>query len=107
MRTAAYQLGLALLLLYSTAQAQQILTTPIGAGTPTTEEKKLLARSCADCPPDSPCGYAIPAGDGCNSCSASAYCINDQWYQTHLRMCTLLACWREYKIDNPFKKEAK
>ena len=97
----------ALLLLSATAQAQQILTTPIGAGVPTAEEKKVSAKSCADCPQGKPCGYLVPAGDGCNSCSAEAYCIDGQWYQTPFGMCTLRACWRDYKIQNPFEKEKR
>ena len=107
MKLAAYQLGLALLLLSTTAQSQQVLTTPIGAGALTAGEKKVLAKSCADCPQGKPCGYSVPAGDGCNSCSAEAYCIGGQWYQTPFGMCTLRACWREYKILNPFETKEK
>ena len=108
MKTAAYQLGLcAFLLLCSTAQAQQILTTPIGAGAPTEEEKRVLAKSCEDCPQNKPCGYSVPAGDGCNSCSTTVWCANGQWYQTPFMQCTLVICQRDYKITNPFEKKEK
>jgi hypothetical protein len=61
-----------------------------------------IAKECWECPKDNPCGYSTSAGDGCNTCSGSTWCENDQWYTDGLMACTLAYCIREYIIPNPF-----
>jgi len=63
------------------------------------------SRKCEDCPPNDPCGYQYEAGDGCNTCYGTTYCIDDKWYTRGTGMCTTASCWQSYEIKNPFEKE--
>ncbi len=55
------------------------------------------------------CEKSEPAGDGCNSCTHSYYCVrdkegNEHWYDTGVSHCTLVFCGNlEREVENPFK----
>jgi hypothetical protein len=62
------------------------------------------AEECKDCPIDKPCLYSYQAGDDCNTCAGSTWCINDRWYSDGLGMCTAMYCKKTIEISNPFEK---
>lgn len=60
------------------------------------------SKKCEDCPAEKPCGYQYPAGDGCNTCYGSTYCVDGKWYTEGTGMCTTASCYQSYEIENPF-----
>lgn len=63
----------------------------------------VYAEECKDCPIDKPCSYSHPAGDGCNTCTGTTWCLNDKWYTDGLGWCTAMYCAKTYEISNPFE----
>lgn len=64
----------------------------------------VCAQDCASCPKEKPCGYTVPAGDGCNTCSGESWCIDGKWYTDGAALCTLKTCIKTSEIENPFER---
>lgn len=63
------------------------------------------APKCEECTKASPCLYQRPAGDGCNTCSETTWCIDGKWFTDGMVNCTLASCGliNGYEIPNPFQ----
>lgn len=62
-------------------------------------------KTCKECMVENPCSYSVPAGDGCNTCSGTTYCVDGKWFTAGAFLCTVSACIRLYEIPNPFEEK--
>lgn len=63
------------------------------------------AKTCEECPQGDGCVVNTPAGDGCNTCTCGVYCKDGEWYRTDACACTLMTCYHDTKIENPYGEE--
>lgn len=63
-------------------------------------ENSFKGKACYQCTKNNPCWYSFPAGDGCNTCSSNAFCVEGTWMSQCFASCTNLNCdnW-SFEID--------
>jgi hypothetical protein len=82
----------------------KILTdTFSGTGNPISSNSQY--KECSECTIDKPCGARIPAGDGCNTCDITTWCVDGKWFRKGMMLCTLMGCGSYELTENPFKEK--